>query len=101
MALLAEEIVQEWLNRQGYFTIRGIKLGVQEIDLLAVKHTTTGVILRHVEVQVSFRPMGWLTVRNAGNITPASLPDHVKRWCHRKFDHPLKEAVRQALYPGT
>lgn len=26
MALLAEEIVEEWLNRQGYFTIRGIKM---------------------------------------------------------------------------
>ena len=24
MALLAEEIVEEWLNRQDYFTIRGI-----------------------------------------------------------------------------
>jgi hypothetical protein len=36
MALLAEEIVEEWLNRNGYFTIRGIKLGVQEIDLLAL-----------------------------------------------------------------
>jgi hypothetical protein len=32
MALLAEEIVEEWLNRQGYFTIRGIKKGVHEID---------------------------------------------------------------------
>jgi Holliday junction resolvase-like predicted endonuclease len=37
MALLAEEIVEEWLNRQGYFTIRGIRLGVNEIDLVAVK----------------------------------------------------------------
>jgi hypothetical protein len=27
--------VQEWLNRQGYFTIRGIKVDVHEIDLLA------------------------------------------------------------------
>jgi hypothetical protein len=36
MALLAEEIVEEWLNRNGYFTIRGIKLGVHEIDLLAI-----------------------------------------------------------------
>lgn len=27
MALLAEEIVEEWLNRQGYFTIRGVKVG--------------------------------------------------------------------------
>ena len=36
MALLAEEIVEEWLNRQGFFTIRGIKQGTQEIDLLSV-----------------------------------------------------------------
>ena len=33
MALLAEEIVEEWLNRQGYFTIRGVKVGVHEMDL--------------------------------------------------------------------
>jgi len=37
MALLAEKIVEEWLNRQGYFTIRGIKMGVHKIDMLAVK----------------------------------------------------------------
>ena len=33
MALLAEELVEEWLNRHGYFTIRGVKLGVHEMDL--------------------------------------------------------------------
>jgi len=27
MLQLAEEIVEEWLNRHGYFTIRGIRLG--------------------------------------------------------------------------
>ena len=43
MALLAEEIVEEWLNRQGYFTIRGVKVGVHEIDLLAVRSTATQV----------------------------------------------------------
>ena len=37
MPLLAEEVVQEWLNRQGFFTIRGIKAGNSEIDLLAVR----------------------------------------------------------------
>ena len=42
MALLAEEIVEEWLNRQGYFTIRGIKMVVHEIDLLAVKLRPNG-----------------------------------------------------------
>ncbi|MFZ1291431.1 MAG: hypothetical protein WAR79_15155 [Melioribacteraceae bacterium] len=48
MALLAEEIVEEWLNRNGFFTIRGIKLGVNEIDILAVKITKTKIEARHV-----------------------------------------------------
>jgi hypothetical protein len=33
----SEDLVEEWLNRQGYFTIRGIKTGVREIDILAVR----------------------------------------------------------------
>jgi hypothetical protein len=28
MAFLAETLVDEWLNRQGYFTVRGIKDGM-------------------------------------------------------------------------
>jgi hypothetical protein len=38
MALLAESLVEEWLNRKGFFTIRGIKHGVAEMDLLAIRH---------------------------------------------------------------
>ncbi|HPO15410.1 MAG TPA: hypothetical protein PLI09_18345 [Candidatus Hydrogenedentes bacterium] len=33
MSLLAEEVFEEWLNRNGYFTIRGINVGVYEIDI--------------------------------------------------------------------
>jgi hypothetical protein len=60
MALLAEEIVEEWLNRNGYFTIRGIKLGVQEIDLLALAVRGTTIEARQIEVQVSVRPVSYL-----------------------------------------
>lgn len=35
MALVAETFAEEWLNRQGYFTIRGVKTGPGETDLLA------------------------------------------------------------------
>jgi len=38
MALLAESLVEEWLNRNRFFTIRGIKHGLAEIDLLAIRH---------------------------------------------------------------
>lgn len=62
MALLAEEVVEEWLNRQGFFTIRGIKMGVQEIDLLAVKwQIDAKAECRHVEVQASMRPVSYIS----------------------------------------
>lgn len=47
MALIAEEVVEEWLNQQGYFTIRGIKIGVHEMDILAVKFEGSKSDLRH------------------------------------------------------
>jgi hypothetical protein len=55
VALLAEEIVGEWLNRQGYFTIRGIKVGVHEMYLLAIRITAISLECRHLEVQASMR----------------------------------------------
>jgi hypothetical protein len=61
MALLAEEIVEEWLNRQGYFTIRGIKIGVHEIDLLAIKISDDHVDCRHIEVTASIHPVSYIT----------------------------------------
>ena len=60
MALLAEEIVEEWLNRNGFFTIRGIKVGVHEIDLLAVGFKEGETICRHIEVQASVRPVSYI-----------------------------------------
>jgi hypothetical protein len=47
MALLAEVIVEEWLNRQGYFTLRGMKIGVDEIDLLAIRPRSGALECRH------------------------------------------------------
>lgn len=63
MALLAEEIVEEWLRRRGYFTIRGARSGDGEIDLLAVKPGPEGLLdCRHVEVRASSNPIGYITV---------------------------------------
>ena len=66
MALLAESLVEEWLNRDGYFTIRGIKHGLGEMDLLAVRPQSDGVVGRHVEVTVSFRPIGYIAPERVG-----------------------------------
>lgn len=113
MALLAEELVEEWLNRQGYFTIRGVKLGVHEIDLIAVRLTAGGVECRHIEVQSSVRPMSYITRvpievqkrtgRRAGSAKPrddGELRQGVREWIQKKFDHPAKRRLLNALAPG-
>ncbi len=113
MALLAEEIVEEWLNRQGFFTIRGIKLGVHEIDLLALRIYEKDVECRHIEVTASVRPMSYLTdvpkeIRKTTGRPPKS-PVHrtteelqigIKEWVDKKFNLPRKCQLRQKLYPG-
>ena len=55
MALLYKQLVEEWLNRQNFFTIRGIKSGNDEIDLLAIRPTPEGMECWHVEVQISYK----------------------------------------------
>jgi len=114
MALLAEELVEEWLNRKGYFTIRGIKLGVHEIDLLAVRPYAGGLECRHVEVQASVRPVSYITSvsaetrrttgRAAGSAKARDdeeLRQGIREWVEKKFDHPPKELLRQRLSPGN
>lgn len=113
MALLAEEIVEEWLNQEAYFTIRGIKLGVQEIDLLAVKNLDGGKVkCRHVEVQASMRPVSYISrvpvdvqketgrAPNSAKRSDEELVEGVKEWVSKKFYHPKKVMVRNKLWPG-
>jgi hypothetical protein len=113
MALLAESLVDEWLNRKGFFTVRGIKHGVGEIDLLGVRPGTSGLEAWHVEVQASFRPISYI----------ASLPDDVPEgfaksrtsmkerppelveraaaaWVEKKFRSKSKHAVRETAWSG-
>ncbi|MEW5782067.1 MAG: hypothetical protein ACOY6N_11890 [Pseudomonadota bacterium] len=112
MALLAEEIVEEWLNRQGYFTIRGIKMGVQEIDLLAVKWQADGKTeCRHVEVQASMRPVSYISrvpkeeqkagrAANSAKRSNEELDQGVAEWVEKKFRHSDKKALMAKLWAG-
>ena len=114
MSLLAEEIVEEWLNRKGFFTIRGIKLGVQEIDLLALGYFKNEIICRHVEVQASTSPMGYLVPlpkeiqkasgrgpHNAKTRTEEEIRVGAEEWISKKFHHEKKERLRNKLFSGT
>ena len=112
MALLAEEIVEEWLNRQGYFTIRGIKLGVQEIDLLAIKWKTSCLAeCRHIEVQASMRPISYISSLPRKNQTTGRSANSAKRsdeelvqgvseWVEKKFRNREKKALMARLWDG-
>lgn len=113
MALLAEELVEEWLNRQGYFTIRGVKLGVHEIDLLAIRPAADRLECRQLEVQASVRPVSYITKvprevqrqtgRAAGSArarTDDELRQGIREWIAKKFDQPDKQRLRQKLAPG-
>jgi hypothetical protein len=99
MALIAEEIVQEWLNRQGYFTIRGIKLGMHEIDILAVK-IVPELQCRQIEVQVSHNPIAYITDSKPSPKDAAALTASVRKWIQKKFELPEKASLRANLAPA-
>jgi len=114
MALLAEELVEEWLNRNGFFTIRGIKVGVHEIDLLAVGFKDGKTICRHIEVQASVRPISYICAltkeyrlatgrgpNNAKERSSDEITKGVEEWVYKKYLLPEKEQLRKKLYDGT
>jgi hypothetical protein len=112
MALLAEEIVEEWLNRRGYFTIRGTKIGVDEIDLLALKFCKGVAECHHIEVQASMRPISYISrvpksdqVNGAKATSAKHRPDEqlrrgVAEWVEKKFTKKRKIALFDQLFPS-
>ncbi|MCG3166088.1 MAG: hypothetical protein POELPBGB_01864 [Bacteroidia bacterium] len=115
MSLLAETIVEEYFNYNGYFTIRGVKKGHDEIDLLAVRLANKNKIEAiHIEVQVSTKPVGYiskytdtlaqeLNIRHKLSARPRSeevLKKCVDEWVRKKYTHPKKAALRKKLFPN-
>lgn len=114
MARIAEELVEEWLNRQGFFTIRGLKLGVQEMDVLAIRPTANGMICRHLEVQASLNPVSYITgltkelqqqtgrsPYSAKQRTTEELHASVHAWVIKKFRDRRKLKAKQTLCRAT
>lgn len=102
MALLDEQLVEEWLNRQNFFTIRGIKCGVDEIDLLAIRPASEGLECWHIEVQISYRPVGYIGGdTSARRRTPDQLRAGVAQWVEKKFTSLRKNQRRNEILPGA
>lgn len=85
--------------------------GVGEMDLLAVQpQRNRGVIGWHVEVQISFRPIGFIgklgkdsgsTPSSARKRTPEEVETCARRWVQGKFRAPDKKRLRDQLGPGV
>lgn len=102
MALLDEQIVEEWLNSEGYFTIRGLKHGVNEIDLLAIKTANEELECLHVEAQISFNPVGYACGNSsARRRTDEELRDGVNAYYSKKFTHANKVQKRNEVMPNA
>lgn len=107
LSLLAESLVEEWLNREGYFTIRGAKHGNHEIDLLAVRQGPDGIEARHIECQISTNAMSYVcpltkeqaerlgkVPRNASRRNAHEMRIAVEGWVEKKFKSAEKEQAR-------
>lgn len=97
MALFAEAIVEEWLNRKGYFTIRGVKVGNSEIDLLAVSSSEPKGL--HVEVSVAIRPMAYICTSSAKKLTSQEIEACTEGWVSKKYRHEKVVQQRETLWP--
>ena len=90
------------MNRNGYFTIRGIKIGAGEIDILAIRPLPNGRYeCRHVEVHVAINPIGYITVRGAKKRDAAQLRQGVQEWVKKKFSESSKIELRNRLCAGS
>jgi hypothetical protein len=103
MALLAESLVDEWLNRAGFFTVRGLKHGVGEIDLLGVRPSPSGLEAWHVEVQASFRPISCiapLPKESVAGFAKSRTKAAAHAWVRKKFTSRKKRSARESAWPG-
>ncbi len=110
MSLLAEELVEEWLRRDGYFTMRGLKSGLCEFDLLAIKPRQDGLHCRHIEVQASLRPISYIckipkelqkkwgrAANSAKKRPPHEIEPCVEDWVNKKFLASKRQKIRDSL----
>jgi hypothetical protein len=115
VAIFAETLVEEWLNRRGFFTIRGAKGGLLEMDLLAVRYREDKEPEAvHYEVQASTGPISWMTrwtpelqkeldigPNNARKRDKSQMEECVNNWIYKKFRDPRVEEVREKLWPDA
>jgi len=83
----AEEIVAGCYQSLDYFVISGVRIGVKEVDLLAIKLDTRGHVVErlHVEVQVSANPVGVLRTKAGLGKTGHNPRQSAREYVAKKF----------------
>lgn len=111
MALQAESLVEEWLNKNGFFTIRGIKEKIDEIDLIGIRKRNNEWQYVHCEVQISIRPVTYISKLtndlmksldvSSKNSAKLRQPEHViesvKAWIEMKYKSKKKQIMRNKI----
>ena len=82
-----EEIVSNWLFLKGYFVVNNLKVGNNEIDMLAVKVTNGAVVEKiHIEIQCSSDPIGYIGgSKSAKSRNAKQVEEGVVEYIDKKF----------------
>jgi hypothetical protein len=80
----AEEVVRCWHYENGFFTLQNQKVGLKEIDLLAINPHTQEK--RHVEVKVATNPIGAVRLRGPMKFSKLPLAERVEEYAREKFE---------------
>lgn len=101
---LIEHIVGSWFNAKGYFVIQNLKVGVYEVDLLAIKLDSKQKVedAVHVEIQCSSNPIGYIGGSpSAKKRSEVEVEDGVQAYIQKKFEHSNTKQVIQSLLGDT
>jgi len=97
---IIENIVANWFNSKGYFLIKNLKVGVNEIDILAVRLDKEQKVndAIHIEVQCSSNPIGYIGGTPSAkkrNVSEVELG--VEAYIYKKFNNPKITDVINSL----
>ncbi len=99
---IAQTLVKAAYQSLGYFIIEGIKVGLKEIDLLAIKPEKGNVVAErlHVEVQIGVSPIGPLRERGALGKAMKDPMSAAKAYINKKYND-IKIVAKIKEYYGN
>lgn len=94
----SEQFVASAFQSLGYFVIQGLKVGVREADLLAIRINNGKPEYYHIEIQVSHNPVGVLRAQSKFGQTAKNPMKAAKDFINKKFlQKDLVKAIEKCL----